>query len=65
MFTGCYVPAGAGGNAGVLTVFYTSITALPVHYTLTHVRGSEGLSMATSDDGGKTCTSPRYSCPGN
>ena len=33
---------------------YTSVTKLPIHWTLPHSRGSEGISVATSSDGGNT-----------
>lgn len=59
VFTGCFVPNGPKGEPDQLTVFYTSISALPVHYTLLHVRGSEGLSLASFSDGGRTCTCHR------
>ncbi|KAH7028994.1 glycosyl hydrolase [Microdochium trichocladiopsis] len=61
IFTGCLHPTGPRGEQGQLTVFYTSVCHLPLHWTLEHTRNSEGLSMATSTDGGRTWT--KY--PGN
>lgn len=40
-------------ETGTLTCVYTSVSALPIHHTLPHLRGSESLSMAKSIDGGK------------
>ncbi|KAJ8114401.1 hypothetical protein OPT61_g3712 [Boeremia exigua] len=53
VFTGCSWPTGLHGEKGVLTAFYSSITALP-HWTWEHKQDSEGVSVATSLDGGKT-----------
>lgn len=50
VFTGCLTQ----GTDGSLHYFYTSVTDLPIHWTLPHPEGSEGLSMATSLDGGRT-----------
>lgn len=59
VFTGCWVPTGVDGQvgegpSGVVTVAYTSVTRLPIHYTREYHRGCESLSLATSKDGGKT-----------
>lgn len=59
VFTGCWVPTGVDGQvgegpSGVVTVAYTSVTRLPIHYTRDYHRGCESLSLATSKDGGKT-----------
>lgn len=56
VFTGCLVPHGPAGEKGVLTTVYSSITALPIHWTLPHTRNCAGLSLATSVDGGATWT---------
>jgi beta-fructofuranosidase len=49
-FTGCFVKA----QDGTLNYIYTSVSALPIHYTIPHLRGSESLSIATSSDRGRT-----------
>ncbi|KAJ5204027.1 Glycoside hydrolase family 32 [Penicillium cinerascens] len=54
VFTGCMCPTDIHGNPGALTVAYTSVSHLPIHYTLPYTRGSESLSLATSKDGGMT-----------
>ncbi|OQU98209.1 Glycosyl hydrolase family 32 domain-containing protein [Cladophialophora immunda] len=53
-FTGCLVPANLDGQsgAGQLTVLYTGISRLPLHYTLPYVRRTETLAAAQSLDGG-------------
>lgn len=57
VFSGCLVRPGlAGADPNTLTYFYTSVSHLPIHYTLPYVYGSESLSMATSQDGGWTWT---------
>ncbi|KAK6715082.1 hypothetical protein SNK04_006009 [Fusarium graminearum] len=54
IFTGCFHPTGLQGEEGQLTVIYSSITHLPIHWTLPYTRNCAGLSVATSNDGGKT-----------
>jgi beta-fructofuranosidase len=54
VFTGCLHPTGPRGEHGQLTVIYTSVTNLPIHWTLPYVRNCEGLAIATSADGGRT-----------
>ena len=54
VFTGCLRPTDIDGNPGALTVSYTSVKQLPIHYTLPYARGCESLSLAVSHDGGKT-----------
>ncbi|KAJ5358604.1 glycosyl hydrolase [Penicillium cataractarum] len=49
VFTGCFLKA----QDGTLNYIYTSVSALPIHYTIPHQRGSETLSIATSSDQGK------------
>lgn len=62
VFTGCYV----NGPDHHLTYAYTSVSALPIHHTLPHPKGSESLSLATSSDNGKTwqklATNPVLPC---
>lgn len=50
VFTGCMIH----GHDGSLNYAYTSVSALPVHHTLPHPKGSESLSLAKSFDGGVT-----------
>lgn len=65
VFTGCWRPTGPGGrhekkadgqssSPGEVTFIYTSVSRLPIHYTKEYHRGCETLSLATSQDGGKT-----------
>ncbi|KAL2005564.1 hypothetical protein VTN00DRAFT_10057 [Thermoascus crustaceus] len=55
IFTGCFRPTGLTGETdGTLTYVYTSVSHLPISYTLPYVRGSETLSLAVSHDSGKT-----------
>ncbi|KAK5170227.1 putative beta-Fructufuranosidase [Saxophila tyrrhenica] len=54
VFTGCLIPTCEDEGGEELTVAYTSVSHLPIHHTLPHVRGSESLSLARSVDGGKT-----------
>ena len=51
VFTGCMFPGQF--ETGTLTCVYTSVSSLPIHHTLPHLKGSESLSMAKSVDGGK------------
>ncbi|RSL82223.1 hypothetical protein CEP51_005311 [Fusarium floridanum] len=54
IWTGCLWPTGPKGEKDQLTVIYSSITSLSIHWTREHIRGSEGVSLATSTDNGKT-----------
>ncbi|RAK96454.1 glycoside hydrolase family 32 protein [Aspergillus ibericus CBS 121593] len=54
IFTGCLRPTAVNGAPHTLTVVYTSVKRLPIHYTLPYVPGSESVSMATSQDQGLT-----------
>ncbi|OQD86259.1 hypothetical protein PENANT_c008G03723 [Penicillium antarcticum] len=54
VFTGCLRSTDISGNPGSLTAIYTSVSNLPLHYTLPYVIGSESLSIAVSQDGGIT-----------
>ncbi|KAK9314583.1 putative glycosyl hydrolases family 32 superfamily protein [Lipomyces starkeyi] len=51
IFTGCAVSPSSGKQ---ITIFYTSVSRLPIHYSLPYHLGMETLSMATSTDGGRT-----------
>lgn len=55
-FTGCMVPTGLGGEPGQLTIFYTGVSRLPLHYTLPYVPQTETLAVATSIDSGHSWT---------
>ncbi|KAJ6109804.1 Glycoside hydrolase family 32 [Penicillium sp. IBT 16267x] len=54
IFTGCFQATGIHGKPGALTVLYTSVSQLPIHYTLPYAAGCESLSLAVSSNGGKT-----------
>lgn len=54
VFTGCLQPTDISRQPGALTIIYTSVRHLPIHYTLPYTRGSETLSLAVSQDGGET-----------
>ena len=53
-FTGCMVPTGLDGTLGKLTIFYTGVSRLPLHYTLPYQNQTETLNIAQSQDGGST-----------
>jgi beta-fructofuranosidase len=52
-FTGCMYPTAVDGSKG-LTIFYTGVRQLPLHFTLPYVRQAETLNIAHSKDGGST-----------
>jgi beta-fructofuranosidase len=52
-FTGCMHSAAADGSKG-LSVFYTGVSRLPLHFTLPYSRQAETLNLAHSLDGGST-----------
>ncbi|KEY67026.1 hypothetical protein S7711_04708 [Stachybotrys chartarum IBT 7711] len=54
VFTGCMLPQGVSGEDGTLTLIYSSVCHLPIHWTIPYVRGCEGIAVATSADGGKS-----------
>lgn len=54
VFTGCMVSQGIGGEKGQMSLIYSSVRHLPLHWTIPYVRGCEGLAVATSKDGGKS-----------
>lgn len=51
IFTGCVLSVGGSGS---LLAIYTSVSRLPIGYQLDYVYGSETLSIAMSNDMGKT-----------
>src|SRR5947207_1830289 len=53
-FTGCMLPIGIDGTPGGLTIIYTGVNKLPLHYTLPYQQGAETLNLAESRDGGAT-----------
>lgn len=55
VFTGCLFPSGPFGAKDEISVFYSSVNHLPISWREPYTRGCEGLAMATSNDGGKTC----------
>ncbi|KAK7222520.1 hypothetical protein V2G26_010523 [Clonostachys chloroleuca] len=54
VFTGCFIPSGPHGEDGMITLFYTSVCHLPIHWSIPYIRGSESLAAAVSKDGGAT-----------
>lgn len=54
IFTGCMHPTGPYGEKDQLTVIYSSINHLPIHWTIPHTRNCAGLALATSNNGGRT-----------
>lgn len=61
IFTGCFHPSGPRGEEDVLTVIYSSVAHLPIHWTLPYTRNCAGLAMAHSKDAGRTW----QKCPSN
>lgn len=53
VFTGCLRATDSSGMPDALTILYTSVKHLPIHYTLPYTYGSESLSLAVSWDGGR------------
>lgn len=51
-FTGGMVPLTVTGQPG-MTLFYTGVSRLPLHYTLPYVNGTETLAMAQLDADGR------------
>ncbi|KAL4787745.1 glycosyl hydrolase [Aspergillus varians] len=49
VFDGSVIPSGVDD---LPTLIYTSVSNLPIHWTLPYVPGSESQSLAVSDDGG-------------
>lgn len=54
IFTGCFWPTGPNGEKDQLTVIYSSIQHLPIHWTIPYTRDCAGLALATSSDGGRS-----------
>ncbi|KAF2993747.1 hypothetical protein E8E13_000948 [Curvularia kusanoi] len=54
VFTGCLYPTGPGGEPDRLTIIYSSICYLPIHWSKPYKRNCAGLSAAVSEDGGHT-----------
>lgn len=54
IFTGCLTPTHHLGSPDEPTIFYTSVTRVPIHYAQEYHYGSETLSLASSWDGGET-----------
>ncbi|KAJ5788806.1 CAZyme family GH32 [Penicillium psychrosexuale] len=50
VFDGSVIPSGVDGEP---TLLYTSVSALPIHWTLPYIRGSESQSLAVTYDGGQ------------
>lgn len=48
------VPTGLDGSLGNLTIFYTGVSRLPLHYTLPYENQTETLNIVQSQDGGAT-----------
>lgn len=58
-FTGCMIPTGLDGKPGQITLFYTGVSRLPLHYTLPYQSKTETLAIAQSVDGGVRFTKMR------
>ncbi|EYE93569.1 glycoside hydrolase family 32 protein [Aspergillus ruber CBS 135680] len=48
VFDGSVIPSGVDGKP---TMIYTSVSSLPIHWTLPYTRGSESQSLAVTSDG--------------
>ena len=53
VFDGAVIPSGIDGNP---TLLYTSVSYLPIQWTIAYTRGSETQSLAVSRDGGHNFT---------
>lgn len=53
VFDGSVIPSGING---LPTLFYTSVSYLPIQWTVNYTRGSETQSLAVSSDGGRNFT---------
>ncbi|MCJ1440193.1 MAG: hypothetical protein MMC23_000676 [Stictis urceolatum] len=53
VFDGSVIPAGINGTP---TLLYTSVSYLPIQWTIKYTKGSETQSLAVSVDGGKNFT---------
>ncbi|CAI7677888.1 unnamed protein product [Penicillium manginii] len=54
VFTGCLQPTDVFGKPGKMTIIYSSVSHLPIHFTLPYTYGCESISLSVSEDGGKT-----------
>lgn len=59
VFTGCLRATDIWGNpsgsaGGKLTAIYTSVSHLPIHFTLPYTYGCESISLSVSEDGGRS-----------
>ncbi|TPX08523.1 uncharacterized protein E0L32_010010 [Thyridium curvatum] len=54
IFTGCMHPTGPRGEKCQLTLIYSSITNLPIHWTVPYQRNCAGLAIAISENAGRT-----------
>ena len=55
IFSGTAQPVNLQGEQdGTLTIFYTGVSALPTHWTLPYIPGTEKQAFAVSKDGGET-----------
>lgn len=57
VFDGSVIPSGINDSA---TLLYTSVSYLPIQWTVPYVKGSETQSLAVSSDGGKNFTKLNY-----
>lgn len=48
VFDGSVIPSGINGSA---TLLYTSVSFLPIHWTIPYTKGAETASLAVSEDG--------------
>ncbi|TKX22694.1 glycosyl hydrolase-like protein 3 [Elsinoe australis] len=53
VFDGSVIPAGINGTP---TLFYTSVSYLPIQWTIPYTKGSETQSLAVSTNGGRNFT---------
>ena len=53
------VPAAVDGSKD-LTIFYTSVSRLPLHFSLPYVRQTETLNIARSTDSGSTWSKEEF-----
>lgn len=54
VFTGCLRSTDVFGKPGKMTIIYSSVSHLPIHFTLPYTYGCESISLSVSEDGGKT-----------
>ncbi|KAJ3542581.1 hypothetical protein NM208_g4019 [Fusarium decemcellulare] len=54
VFTGCFLPQGINGERDQMSLIYSSVCYLPIHWSLPYKRGCEGISIAVSNDAGNT-----------